>query len=132
MRNVLAALILALVPLPVAADPQAVRRTIDDQIAAFQADDFAAAFGYASPSIQGLLRDPANFGRMVRNGYPMVWRPAEVEHLGGEVVGSGWQQEVLITDGGGRLHVLRYAMVETPDGWRINGVEILATPDAGA
>ena len=131
MRHVLTAMFLALAP-PALADEAAIQGVIDDQIAAFRADDFARAFGYAAPSIQGLFGTPSNFGRMVRQGYPMVHRPAEVEYLDARPEGGGWSQEVLVTDAQGRLHVLRYAMVETEAGWRIAGVEILRAPEVGA
>lgn len=122
----------ALIGTAAVADESAVRGVIDDQIAALRADDFDTAFTFASPSIRGLFGTSANFGRMVREGYPMVWRPAEVEYLTSDPVGSGWRQEVLITDAEGRLHVLRYSMIETEAGWRINGVQILGEAQIGA
>ena len=51
---------------------------IGNQIEAFKADNFVEAFEFASPNIRGMFRTPENFGRMVTQGYPMVWRPAEV------------------------------------------------------
>lgn len=133
MRGTVTGLVAALMlGLPAAADEAAVRGIIDGQMDAFRADDFATAFGFASPGIQGMFRDPATFGRMVRQGYPMVWRPAEVEYLGGAPAPDGWRQEVLVTDGAGRIHVLRYTMVETSEGWRIGGVQILDAPQVGA
>ena len=130
MRNLILAAALTIAT-PTLADEGAIRGVIDDQITAFRVDDFAGAFQFASPTIQGLFGGPANFERMVRQGYPMVWRPAEVEYLGAESRGGVWRQEVLITDGAGRLHKLRYSMIETDGGWRIDGVEILAAPEVG-
>ena len=133
MRStLLAAAALAVLAAPLRADETAIRGVIDDQIAAFRQSDVEGAFGYASPSIQGLFGSPSNFGRMVEQGYPMVWRPAEVEYLRADPRGPGWDQDVLITDGAGRLHVLRYSMVETATGWRIDGVRILDAPEVGA
>lgn len=123
---------LALIALPAQADEGAIQGIIDDQITAFRADDFDTAFTYAAPNIQGMFGSPSNFGAMVRNGYPMVWRPDGVEYLETRDRGAIWEQDVLITDGTGRLHTLRYSMVETPEGWRIAGVELLRTPDVGA
>jgi len=109
-----------------AADVQAV---ISDQIAAFEADDFARAFTYASPTIQGIFGDEMNFGRMVRNGFPMVWRPADVRYLGGQARGPVFMQDVMIKDAQGRLHILEYEMIEGEMGWKINGVRVKpATP----
>ena len=117
---------------PAIADEAAIRGVIDDQIAAFRADDVQGAFAYAAPTIQGIFGNPVTFGRMVQQGYPMVWRPAQVEYLGAEPRGPGWVQDVLITDGAGRIHKLRYTMVEMDGAWRIGGVEILAAPEVGA
>lgn len=68
---------------------------------------------------------------MVRNGYPMVWRPAEVRYLKlREVKGALWQR-VLIRDRAGGVHLLDYQMVRVDGNWRINGVHILRAPDVG-
>ncbi|WP_298436528.1 DUF4864 domain-containing protein [uncultured Jannaschia sp.] len=113
------------------ADEGAIRGVIGAQIDAFRADDFAGAFDYAAPNIKGIFGTPDRFGAMVRQGYPMVWRPAEVEYLSAEERGATWQQDVLVTDGAGRLHTLIYTMVETPEGWRIAGVELVTQGQIG-
>ncbi|WP_308917755.1 DUF4864 domain-containing protein [Jannaschia sp. LMIT008] len=132
MRSIILAALLTAAPVAAAADETAIRGVIDDQIAAFEADDFDGAFAYAAPNIRSLFGSPSNFGRMVRDGYPMVWRPGSVEYLGADDRGRLWDQDVMITDDAGRLHRLRYSMVRTPDGWRIAGVRILAEPEVGA
>jgi len=110
------------------ADEAAMRSVISDQIAAFLADDFATAFSYASPTIQRLFGTPDRFGVMVREGYPMVWRPAEVEFLGVEVIDGVPWQSVLVTDAQGRAHILDYQMVRGEDGWKINAVRLRQAP----
>jgi hypothetical protein len=60
------------------ADRQAIRGVIEAQLAAFQADDGATAFGFASPAIQEMFGDPATFLAMVRTSYVPVYRPREV------------------------------------------------------
>lgn len=117
---------------PAAADPGAIQGVIDQQIDAFRADDFETAFTYAAPGIRSMFGTPSNFGRMVRQGYPMVWRPESVEYLDAAPRGPGWEQDVLVTDSSGRIHRLRYSMVQTQNGWRIAGVSLLRTPDVGA
>lgn len=109
-----------------------IRGVIRSQIDAFLKDDFATAFTFASPGIQGIFVTPENFGAMVRNGYPMVWRPSDVD-FGElrEVAGRLWQR-VIVRDAEGRIHTLDYQMVEGADGWRINGVQLLRAPDVGA
>lgn len=109
-----------------------IEANIAAQIQAFRADDFATAFTFASPSIQRLFRNPDNFGAMVRNGYPMVWRPADVRFLElREVDGALWQK-VMITDSNGRVHLLDYQMIPLTEGWKINGVQLLGAADPAA
>ncbi len=109
-----------------------IESTIQSQVDAFLADDFSTAFSFASPMIKGLFGSPERFGQMVRNGYPMVWRPGEVRYLGlREIDGALWQK-VFIRDQGGAVHILDYQMIRTGDGWQINAVHILEAPGAGA
>ncbi len=109
-----------------------IEATITAQIEAFKADDFDQAFTYASPNIQGLFRTPENFGRMVRGGYPMVWRPSEVTYLELKETAGFQFQRVLIKDADGAVHLLEYQMVELNGAWKINGVRLLANPPASA
>lgn len=136
MRRVLLAPVLALAlvlapALPAPAQEGPIRDTIQNQIEAFRADDFARAFTFASPTIKRLFGTPENFGAMVMNGYPMVHRPAEVQ-MGElrEIAGNLWQR-VRIVDQAGRAWALDYMMIETPEGWQINAVQILPAPDVG-
>ncbi|WP_170347315.1 DUF4864 domain-containing protein [Ruegeria atlantica] len=109
-----------------------IEANISEQIQAFKADDFATAFTFASPSIQRLFQTPDNFGQMVRNGYPMVWRPADIRFLElREIAGALWQK-VMITDANGRVHILDYQMIPLEGGWKINGVQLLGNADPAA
>ena len=118
--------------LPLKADEAAIKSVISDQIKAFQADDFDKAFTFASPKIQGIFGSSENFGTMVRQGYPMVWRPAEVQFLGTEMEGSKLWQNVMIRDTAGRVHVLGYEMITSEDGWKINAVKVQKVPEGMA
>ncbi len=133
MRNGLYATMLAAVlALPAAAQEAPIQETIQSQIEALQADDFARAFTYASPTIKGMFGTPENFGAMVKEGYPMVYRPADVQMQDlRDVAGNLWQR-VRITDQAGAGWVLDYQMVETAEGWQINAVQIMPAPDVGA
>lgn len=137
MRRLLLALGLALCAAPAATQTvqprnPAIEGVIQRQIEAFLADDFATAFTFASPAIKGIFGTPERFGQMVRQGYPMVWRPAEVRYLAlREVAGALWQR-VMIVDQAGSLHLLDYQMVPAGAGWQINGVQILRAAGAGA
>jgi hypothetical protein len=109
-----------------------IRTVIGGQIEAFRADDFPRAFDFASPMIREMFRTPENFGQMVRNGYPMVWRPAEVRM--GELAERGGKlfQQVILRDASGRLFVAEYEMVLVDGRWRINGVWIRPAEETGA
>ena len=136
MRRLLLSLVLACMPALSApaqeARNPAIESTIQQQFDAFRAEDVATAFSFASPNIKGIFGTPENFGMMVRNGYPMVWRPAEVQYLElREVAGNLWQR-VMVTDQAGRTHLLDYQMVQTGDGWQINAVQLLPSVGVGA
>jgi len=89
--------------LPAWADSKAIETTIRAQINAFQADDFERAFTYASPTIQQIFRAPDVFGRMVRQGYPMVYRPSEIAFLELATVEGYFWQKVQIRDEPGTI-----------------------------
>lgn len=128
MRRLLIALIVMVgLTGPAMAQNQDIEATIGAQIEAFRADDFDTAFTYASPMIQGIFRTPDNFGVMVRRGYPMVWRPAEVRYLDLREIGGRLWQRVMITDAAGNVHLLDYEMIELESGWKINGVQRVDT-----
>lgn len=115
--------------MPASAQEAPIQSTIQSQLDAFGADDFVTAFSYASPTIKGIFVNPENFGTMVQQGFPMVLRHDEVRMLELREVAGSLYQRVLITDAAGRSHVLDYQMIETPEGWQINGVQLL--PEAG-
>lgn len=126
MRAIFLSLVLMLATLgPAKAQQSDIQGVISSQIEAFQADDFVTAFTFAHPNIKNIFRTPENFGRMVINGYPMVWRPAEVEYLSLRNEAGRTFQDVRIVDGNGRVFILEYTMAETGEGWRIGGVRIL-------
>lgn len=108
------------------------QQVIADQIAAFGAQDARAAFAFASPMIQQMFGSSDVFGQMVQRGYPMVWMAQDVQFLGTEQIAGGQRQRVMVTDPQGRLHLLEYDMIETPLGWRINGVQLLTGTERGA
>lgn len=132
MRTLLFSVFFLLAALSARADETAVQSVIQSQITAFEQDDFATAFTYASPSIRQMFGTSDRFGAMVRSGYPMVWRPAQLDFFPLKSEGNRTFQDVMITDQAGAVHVLRYEMVETSDGWQINGVQVLRSPQVGA
>ncbi len=134
MRARILAVCLSLMSAPAFADEPrnpAIEGTIQNQLDAFIADDFATAFTFASPTIKGIFGTPENFGAMVTQSFPMVHRPGNVQMLELRDVGGNLWQRVLITGQDGASHLLDYQMIETPDGWQINGVQILPAVGLG-
>ncbi len=109
----------------------AIAAVIDDQLADFTARDLDGAFDHASRTIRRMFGSAENFGAMVEEGYPMVWDNAGARYLDLREQGEVWWQRVMLRDARGVPHVLEYKMIETPQGWRIDGVSLVAGPDVG-
>lgn len=133
MRQFLAAcaMLLALAGMVRAQDRGAIEDVIGRQLDAFNQRDVEMAWTYASPMIQGMFGNSANFGMMVQRGYPMVWTNSDVRYLELREIGGRLWQKVMVRDENGGLHILDYQMIETENGWQINGVSILPAPDVG-
>lgn len=132
MRLPLFAAVAVLLAMPVAAQEEPIQQVITAQIEALRASDFDRAFDYASPTIHGLFGTAGNFGSMVTTGYPMVVNPAQVEMQDLRSVAGALWQRVRITDQKGQTFLLDYQMVEGPDGWLINAVQMQKAADIGA
>lgn len=137
MRLILLALTLSLTATWAAAQERLspnpdIEATISGQFNAFVAEDVDTAWTFASPNIQRLFQTPDNFARMVEQGYPMVWDPRAFEFIDLQQLGAVIIQRVQVTDQSGATHMFGYQMVQTADGWRINGVQLLRAPDIGA
>ena len=117
---------------PALAQEEPIQSTITSQIEAFRAADFERAFSFASPTIHGIFGTPENFGAMVVTGYPMVVDPAQVEMQDLRTVAGTLWQRVRITDQKGLAFLLDYQMIEGPDGWLINAVQLQKAADVGA
>ncbi len=111
-------------------ESSAIQQVITKQLAAFQRDDGTEAFSYASPTIRRMFGSADNFMRMVKQGYPSVYRPQtyefrEVVEIEGRLV-----QEVLFVGPTGEVEIASYLMERQPDGtWRINGVVMRKASD---
>lgn len=126
MRGMVLALVMAgSAALAQEAPPSTPEATIRAQIEAFERDDFASAFLYASPALRRLFGTPERFGMMVMNGYPMVWRPEGLRMLGAEEIPGGVVQRIGVTGPDGAYYELDYRMRAVADGWVIEGVTIL-------
>ncbi|MBU2994464.1 DUF4864 domain-containing protein [Octadecabacter sp. 1_MG-2023] len=130
MRSIKGAfLTLALFATAASAQDQSIEDVINNQLQAFRDRDVQEAWQYASPMIQGIFRTPETFGRMVENGYPMVWDNSDIRFLDRQETGSQTRQEVQIQGPDGLFYILDYEMIETPQGWLINAVQVIPAPE---
>jgi hypothetical protein len=131
MKFLVACILVLVLATPGQSQQRAIEGVISSQIEAFRRDDFATAFTFAAPAIRRIFETPDRFGSMVRQGYPMVHRPADVTFLDLDATGGSARQRVLIRDAAGVFHTLEYEMVEGPDGWKIAGVRLLTAAEVG-
>lgn len=111
----------------------AIRETIERQLRAFLDRDLGRAWGFASPSIQGLFGSPEGFGRMVEQGYPMIWTPRDWRFGTLEAAPDGrLRQTLVLHDAEGRVWVADYWMIPLDGAWRIDGVTLRPAEGAGA
>ena len=106
-------------------DATAMRIVVESQLAAFAADDAERAFSYAAPPIRTMFKTPDRFMEMVRNGYPVVYRPSRVVYLAPVVVDGQFVQGVQMTDASGALWLAVYQFERQADrSWRISGCTV--------
>ena len=103
-------------------DAKAVRALIEAQLAAFANDDADRAFSYAAPAIQTMFVNADRFLAMVRQSYPVVYRPASVSFLQPEWIDGKLMQRVQMADAAGAPWLVVYEVARQPDrSWRIAG-----------
>ena len=111
-----------------AADQKAVLDIIQSQLNAFQVDDGALAFSFATPQLRRMFGTPENFMAMVKGGYMAVYRPQSVEFLDSRVVSGRTGQAVRFVGPDGDAVIAIYTMEKQPDGsWRIAAVQLIPT-----
>jgi hypothetical protein len=108
---------------PASTDPQMV---IDNQIRAFLADDYAAAYSHAAPNVRMVFPDIDSFMAMVKGGYDPVYRPRTWDFARERTEADGTvYQEVLIADRKNANWTALYSLKQQPDGsWKITGVAL--------
>lgn len=103
-----------------------IRNIINQQLEAFQRDDWAEAFGYASPILQKIFVSPERFREMVLGGYRAVYRPQQVTFRELDASGMRPVQMVFFIGPDGYAYLAAYEMEKQPDGsWRIAGVQMI-------
>ena len=103
-------------------DREMVRNTISSQIEAFKENNIKKAYTFAAPNIQAQFPNPDVFGLMVRNGYPVIWRPKNFKFTKFQDLGNKFIQRVLIQSYDGRLETYDYILEKYDDLWKIAGV----------
>ena len=112
---------------------QAVQATVRAQLAAFAGDDAERAFSYAAPNIRALFQTPENFMAMVRQAYPVVYRPAELRFLTPKSLDAAVVQPVHMRDVGGLSWLAMYTLQRQADGgWLISGCALAPNRSIGA
>lgn len=123
------AIFCVLLSVPVwAGEAEDIQGVIRAQVDAFLSGDVQTAFGFASPTIRTIFGTPENFGRMVANGYPMIWKPWAVDFLDLRDADGRRFQRVRVQDGAGEAFLFDYEMVVVDGEWRINGVYPVQMP----
>ena len=106
-----------------------VHLTISSQIEAFKKNDVEEAYTFAAPNIQAQFPNPETFGLMVRNGYPIIWKPKSFKFVKFKDLGNKCIQRVLFQSYGGSLETYDYILEKNNNLWKIAGV--LAIKSAG-
>ena len=107
-------------------DEKAVQAVVQSQLAAFATDDASKAFSYATPELRKAIGSPAAFMAMVKNSYPVVYRPASVAFLKAEGSGDDIVQKVQMLDASGTSYLAVYSLQRQKDKtWRISGCSVV-------
>ena len=101
---------------------EAVRYTISSQIDAFKDKDVKKAYTFAAPNIQAQFPNPDIFGLMVRNGYPIIWKPKNYKFTTFKDLGNRCIQRVLFQSYNGSLESYDYILEKDGNLWKIAGV----------
>jgi hypothetical protein len=105
-----------------AVDEAAIATIIQQQLAAFQADDAELAFSFASPDIQAQFQTADQFMGMVQAMYEPVYRPQSIDFGPIAFIRGRPVQAVTVLSPTGAWVTAYYQMEKQPDEtWRIAG-----------
>jgi hypothetical protein len=108
------------------ADEKTVREVVQGQLDALARDDADKAFSYAAPNVRKAVGTASDFLAMVRDGYPVVYRPASVAFLKPEGQGDQVIQRVHMLDADGESWLAIYSLQrQTNKTWRITGCAVV-------
>lgn len=108
------------------ADEKNVRAVVQAQLAAFARDDAKTAYSFAAPNIREAVGSAPAFMDMVRQQYPVVYRPASVAFLKVEGKDGDALQRVQMLDADGNSWLAVYSLQRQKDkSWRITGCAVV-------
>ena len=99
-----------------------VKKVITSQLMAFKERDVEKAFAFAAPNIKRQFLNAENFGLMVKNGYPVIWRPKNYQFVKFSSNGTRSIQRVLFRSTTDALLTFDYLLEKFSNEWRIAGV----------
>jgi tripartite-type tricarboxylate transporter receptor subunit TctC len=87
----------------------------------------------AAPNIRALFQTPENFMAMVRQAYPVVYRPKDVQFLTPRSLDAAVVQPVHMRDSDGKSWLAMYTLQRQADGrWLISGCVLAPNRSVGA
>ena len=111
-------------------DKISIKTVVSSQLQAFTEDDAIEAFSYASPKIQSIFRNADNFIAMVKESYPSVYRPRNINIGTVEIYRGIPILLVYLVGPDGKFVTANYEMQKQPNKeWKIDSC-ILTTAEA--
>lgn len=106
-------------------DRDAIREVISHQLQAFERDDAATAFSYATPALQKQFGTAEKFVDMVQQDYAPVYRSQAVAFLDPKVIEGVPVQPLRIVARNGTVVVAFYFMELDGAEWKISGCQLV-------
>jgi len=95
---------------------------VQQQLDAFQSDDFEKAYSFASPIIKQIFQNADEFSKMVKSGYQAVYRPKSINFGPVELIDGMPILIVYLVGPDGDFVTATYTMQKQESGeWLING-----------
>lgn len=114
-------------------DSSDIQSTISAQLQAFRVEDGAAAYSYAAPNIKTYFPSADIFMSMVKQGYAPVYKSSSATFGALKPEGSGFRQEVFLSDMDGQSWIASYTLERQADGsMKITGCQIRKGDDVSA
>ncbi len=107
------------------ADREKIKRVITLQLRAFERDEAAIAFSYATADTRKYFGSPRQFMEMVRGGYAPLMKHSSREFLEAAIIDGLTIQAVKFLTTDGDIVIARYTMERQADSeWRVGGCEL--------